>query len=107
MKFTLLSLPDFSPEINSAVDSVKNDTLKVMPNINVQDVVSAFVKSMPPEIIQKLNLLLTIGIYVMVATFVYIIIKIIRQIIGMKDSKNIRIIAENTKEINSKIEKKK
>ncbi len=107
MKFNLLSMPDFSPEMDSAVDSVKNDTLNVVPNINVKDIVLAFIESLPPEIIQKLNLLLTLGIYVMLAVFIYIVIKIIREIIGMKDSKNIKIIAENTKEINSKIGKRK
>lgn len=105
MSFYFLSIFNSSPD--AIFDSVKNNPIETASYIDVKDIISAFIESLPPEIIQKLNLFLTIGIYVMVATFIYIIIKIIREIIGMKDSKNIKTIAENTKEINSKIGKRK
>ncbi len=107
MKFNFLSLPNFSPDMDFTNDFTKNGTKEVSSYIDVKEIASAFIESMPPEIIQKLNLFLTIGTYVLLSTFVYIFIKIIREIIGMKDSKNLKIIAENAKEINSKIGKRK
>lgn len=107
MRFNLLSLPNLSPELNSAIESVKNDTTESFSDINVGDVISEFVKSMPPEVINKISLFLTIGTYVLVVLFIYVIVKIIKQIMSMEDSKNIKIIAKNTKEINSKLDKKK
>ena len=107
MIFELISLPNFSPEINPAVDSVKNSTSEAISDINMRDAVSELVNALPPEVMNKIYLFFTIGTYVLVAIFVYIIVKIIRQIIAMKDSRNIRIIAENAKEINAKLGKKK
>lgn len=106
MKF-LFDLPNLAPEINSAIDSVTNSTKETIANVSVNEIISAFVQSIPQEVFDKWSLFLTIGTYVLLAIFVYVVIKIIRQIIGMKDSRNISIIAEQAKEINSKLESPK
>ncbi len=61
----------------------------------------------PAELTAKLSSLLDIAKILAIVMIIYFIFLIIKQILGFRDSRNLRIIAEQTKEINSRLEKKK
>ena len=84
------------------VDNSKGNLPDV--HINTSGVFSEMWKSMPPELINKISLLLDIGKWVLAAFLVYLLLKIIFQLIKLRDSSNLASIATNTKEINSKID---
>ncbi len=76
-------------------------------NITAKDIVSGLYDNLPPELFDKLSKFLDIGTYVLIGFFGYILFKIIGQVLSFRDSRNLRIIAEQSKEINLKLEKKK
>ena len=76
-------------------------------NITAKDIVSGLYDNLPPELFDKLSKFLDIGTYVLIGYFGYILFKIIGQVLSFRDSRNLTIIAEQSKEINLKLEKKK
>ncbi len=72
--------------------------------INSSEIFANAWQSLPPEVWQRVYLLMDIGKWVLIAILVYIIIKIIFQIMKISDSANIAAIAVNTKNINAKLD---
>ena len=84
------------------VDNAKTNLPDV--TINTSGVFSEMWKSMPPELVHKISLLLDIGRWVLAAFLIYLLLKIIFQLVKLRDSSNLASIAVNTKEINSKLD---
>ncbi len=73
-------------------------------NINTSSILSEMWKAMPPELLQKILFMLELGKWILIAILAYIIIKIIFQLLKIRDSANIAAIAINTKNISAKID---
>lgn len=74
-----------------------------MLNFSVQDLASSFWNSAPPEIIEKIALLLNLGKFLAILIVIYFIIIIISRLLNWRDSFNISKIAKNTEEIKENI----
>ncbi|MEK6850437.1 MAG: hypothetical protein AABX85_02600 [Nanoarchaeota archaeon] len=68
-----------------------------------QNLVSSIWQSMPNYLSDKITLLFDIGKILLIIIIIYFIIKIISQIIKLKDSRNLSKIANQVSEINQKI----
>ncbi len=73
-------------------------------DINSSEIFAGVWNSLPPEMWQKINFMMEIGKWILVATLAYLIIKIIFQFMKIKDSANLATIALNTKNMNAKID---
>ena len=72
--------------------------------INSSELFANAWQSLPPELLAKINILLNIGKWILIAILAYIVIKIIYQLVRFRDGKNLKIIAKNVREINSKMD---
>ncbi len=61
----------------------------------------------PAELTAKISRLLDIGKILAIVMIIYFIFLIIKQLVALRDSHNLRVIAKNTSEINDKLGKKK
>ncbi len=104
----ITSIPEV-PDLSNAKEIAGEIVVRAVSdtNITAKDIVSGLYDNLPPELFNKISKFLDIGTYFLVGFFAYILFKIIGQILSFRDSRNLRIIAEQTKEINSKLEKKK
>ena len=84
------------------VDGVNVSLPKV--EINTSGLFSEMWRAMPPELLQKLSFMLELGKWILIAILAYVAIKIIFQIMKVRDSANIAAIAVNTKNISAKID---
>lgn len=75
-----------------------------LPDVNSSQLFANAWNSMPPELLAKLELMLDIGKWVLIAILLYFGVKIIYHIIKFNDSKNMAILAENSKQNNKKID---
>ena len=97
------------PSANEARDIAGDALGQVVSKVNItgKDIIESLIAQLPPEVFSKISRFLDIGTYILIAIAVYLTLKIIRQILGMRDSKNLKIIANQVKEINLKLDKKK
>ena len=71
--------------------------------LNSSEIFSSAWSSLPPELLDKMNLLFTIGKVILILTLLYLVIVIIVQLMKFRDSSNLSIIAKQTTEINEKL----
>ncbi len=73
-------------------------------NLNSSEIFDGMWKSLPPEMWQKIDFMMSLGKWILIATLVYLIVKIIFQFKKIKDSTNLSAIALNTKNMNTKLD---
>ena len=73
-------------------------------SVNTSAIFSDIWKSLPAPLLAKWYLIADISVYILIAVLVYFIIKIIYQLFKFRDGKNIAVIAEQTREINTKLD---
>lgn len=94
-------------DITGFADYVENVTGNVeLPDIsvNTSEIMSTFWDSLPPAVLQKIDFILLLSKYVLIALLVYLIIKIVYCLLKFRDSRNLALIARQTREINTKLD---
>ena len=67
-------------------------------------VVSGFMDSLPPELMAKISFITDLAQYFLIILIIYLIFMIIRQIMYLRDSHHLTVIARNTTQINEKLD---
>ena len=61
-------------------------------------------ESMPQEILDKINLLISLGKYALIGFIVYLVFLVVRQLIKFRDSRKLTLISKDIHEINKKLD---
>lgn len=73
-------------------------------NFNSSEIFAGVWNSLPPEMLQKINFMMELGKWILIATLIYIIVKIIFQFMKINDHTKLAEIASNTKNICAKLD---
>ena len=75
-----------------------------LPDVNSSELFANAWSAMPPELLAKIELMLDIGKWVLIAAIVYLGVKIVYHIFKFNDGRNMAILAENSKQNNKKMD---
>ena len=82
-----------------ATDTLPADII----NSTKSQIISSFANSIPESVRNKFYLLLDIGKILLIVLIIYFIFLIILKIIKLRDSHNLKVIAQQTTDINQKL----
>lgn len=77
-----------------------------MKNVSIdsKDVFSSLWETLPKETLDKLGLFIDVSRYLIIVIIAYFVFLIVKQVFRFKDRKRLKIIANNTTEINHKLD---